>query len=117
MSFKLRGVAYPLQVDTETGNLKVATDTDLIGSHIISMLETEPLENPMRPTYGIPGQLFNSNQSWQAYAAEVEARLVREVPQANIKVIGSLGEDGAAFLNVYWAVNEIQQEPITVQVT
>ncbi|MBD2256644.1 hypothetical protein [Pseudanabaena sp. FACHB-2040] len=111
----LTGISYPLEVDSRTGNLKVVSDEDLIATHIISMVETEPGESPMRPGYGIPGALFESQQSWSAYAADVQRRLTREIPQATFAVNSRLEDGGAAYLEIYWQVQELSQEPIIVQ--
>lgn len=113
----LKGVAYPLQVDPRTGNLKVVEDENLIATHILSMIDTEPGENPLRPQYGVPGALFESQQSWAAYAANVQRRLTREIPQATFAVNSRLEDNGAAYLEIYWQVQGLSQEPITVRIS
>lgn len=112
----LTGLAYPLEVDNVTGNLKTQSDAELIADHILSWLETEPLERVMRPDYGTPGYLFTTQQNWGVIAAAVEARLRANIPQATFTVEGNLTDDGEGQLDVYWAVQGIEQEPIQVVV-
>lgn len=100
--FTIRGVVYPLEVDPATGNLKTAIDEDLISTHILSVLDTEPLESPMRPKYGIPSGLFLTYSDFSVYASEVERRLNAEIKQARIKVTGILNEAGEGLLNIEW---------------
>lgn len=111
----LTGLAYPLEVDEATGNLKTQSDAELIADHILSWLETEPLERVMRPDYGTPGYLFTTQQNWGAIAAAVEQRLRANIPQATFTVEGSLTDEGEAQLDVYWAIPGIgEQEMISV---
>lgn len=112
----LTGLAYPLEVDEATGNLKTQSDADLIADHILSWLETEPLERVMRPDYGTPGYLFTSQQNWGVIAAAIEQRLRSNIPQATFTVTGSLNEEGEAVLDVNWAIAGVGQEAIQVVV-
>lgn len=110
----MKGVAYPLSVDPATGNLKVVEGAELVAGHIISVLETEPLENPMRPAYGTPSILFDSLPSVQAYSADIERRLTSEIPLATFQVSGAISEDGSAALTVAWEYDGITQEAIAL---
>jgi hypothetical protein len=111
----IRGIAYPLAVDATSGNLAIATDADLIATHILSMIETEPKENPMRPRYGTPGLLFESEQNFDEYVADVRRRLIREIPQAKFETSGTLGDEGEALINIFWTYQGTEQETITVE--
>lgn len=114
----LTGFAYPLEVDASTGSLKLQSDGDLIADHILSWLETEPLERVMRLDYGTPGYLFTTQQNWQAIAAAVEQRLRANIPQAVFTVMGALTDDGEAELTVNWAIPGMgDQEAIQVVLT
>lgn len=115
MKMMITGIAYPLEINPVTGNLKTATDADLVQGHIISVLQTEPLESPMRPRYGVPGLLFESEQNFDEYVADVRRRLTTEIPLATFATTGSLGDEGEALINVYWYFNGVEQETITVE--
>ncbi|MDZ7922522.1 MAG: hypothetical protein U5M23_00365 [Marinagarivorans sp.] len=113
---RLQGLAYPLALDGK-GNLMTACDEKLIGNHIISMLEIEPKENPMRPTYGIDGTLFASQRSTAAYSAYVARHLKERVPQADISVSGQVNDDGSLDLLVLWRYDGVAQNSIFVRQT
>lgn len=112
--YSIRGIAYPLEIDPTTGGLKVATDAELIGGHIRSVLETEPGENPMRPEYGTPGAIFSSFPDFSVYGAEVQRRLSREIPQADFAVTAELGDDGQGLLIVVWSVAGVPGDPLSI---
>jgi phage baseplate assembly protein W len=112
----IQGIAYPLAIDPATGGLRVAADAELIRGHILSWLETEPLERVMRPDYGTPDYLFTSQNNWQAIAARIEQRLITVVPQARFSVVGELGEEGEGVLEVFWSYEGIEQDPVRVTV-
>lgn len=111
----LTGIRYPLEVDGVTGSIKTATDEDLIRGHILSWIETEPLERVMRPLYGTPGYIFTTQPQWGQVAALIESRLTANVPQSTFRVAGQISDDGSARLEVYWALQGLgEQEPIQV---
>ena len=111
----ITGVAYPLAVGLD-GNLTTATDADLIATHIRSLLETEPGESPMRPEYGTPNALFESQQNFAAYASDVQRRLIATIPQAQFSVSGTLGDEGVAILTINWSFNSSEQTPIIAEI-
>jgi phage baseplate assembly protein W len=108
------GVLYPLQVDG--GNLAIASDADLVASQIRSMLETEPLENPMRPGYGIPNRLFDSLND-NSLITGIQERLTAEIPLASFVVTGEIWDDGAALVEVAWRYQGEAQEPIQLRIS
>lgn len=108
----LRGIAYPLAI--ANGSLVLATDTDLIKGHIISVLETEPLERVMRPGYGTPDFLFNAVQDIHLIAQYVRQALEREIA-ATFEVTGSLDDSGAGVLSVLWSVDGVPQPPLNFE--
>ena len=110
----LRGVDFPLCLDGK-GNLTVATDANLIASHIIHMILVPPGDNPMRPTVGIPDRLFDSIQDFSLYASDVQRRLTQEIPQASIQVTSSFDESGEGLLNVVWSYQGVRQEDLEVR--
>lgn len=112
----IQGIAYPLAIDPASGGLRVAADGDLIRGHILSWLQTIPLERVMRPDYGTPDYLFSSQNNWQAIAAQIEQRLITAIPQARFVVVGELGEEGEGVLEVFWSYEEIDQESVRVVV-
>lgn len=112
----ITGIAYPLAINPRNGNLAIASDANLIATHILSMIETEPKENPMRPRYGIPGLLFESESNLDQYVADMRRRLIAEIPQATFETSGSLGDEGEALINIFWTFQGIEQEPITVEI-
>ena len=107
----ITGVIYPLTASA-TGNLVVASDADLYQTHILSVLETEPGENPLRPLYGVPGALFDATQNLQVYAADVLRRLRREVPDCEFAGVGIIGDGGEALLEVVWSLQGVAQDSI-----
>lgn len=109
MSQEILGVAFPLEIDPNTKNLRVATGADLIEGHIKSVLQIEPLENPMRPEYGTPGVLFESQQDFSQYLAVIRENLIREIPKARFVVSGSLGDDGQGIVEIDWTYIETEQ--------
>lgn len=113
----IRGVDYPLAIDPTTGNLLVAENAELIAGHIISVLETEPKENPLRPNYGTPGLLFESEQNFDAYVADVRRRLTAEIPLGAFETSGTLGDEGEALINISWAYQGAEQEDIEVRLS
>ena len=115
MALKLTGISYPFELDG-SGGLKISSDENLIATHIISMLETEPGESPMRPNYGIPGNLFEAEQNFAGYAASVRRLLTREIPQARFEVVGELDDSGNAQLEIEWTVEGVFQEPLIVAI-
>jgi len=112
----ISGLAYPLQVDGN-GNLLVASDAELIGTHIRSVLETEPGENPMRLDYGVPGELFNSTSDFSEIVGNVRRALEAEIPQADFQVAGTVNDAGQAQITVDWQVDGEFQEPFSVSVS
>lgn len=111
----MRGIIYPLTIDSR-GNLVVAEDAELYSGLILSVLETEPGENPLRPLYGTPGILFSANQGLQAYASDVLRRLRDEIPQCEFSAISTLDDNGAALLEVFWSLGGNSQESIRVSI-
>lgn len=113
MVFSIQGLAYPLEVSN--GGLALSQDADLLHDHILSFLETEPLERVMALDYGTRNFLFTSQPDWGAVAAEVEARLIANIPQCEFTVASSLNDAGEALLQVNWWVKGRaleQQQPI-----
>lgn len=107
---ELRGIAYPLAI--ANGSLQLATDLDLVRGHILSVLETETGERVMNPAYGTPDLLFQSVQDINLIAAYIQQALEREITVATFGVTGAIADDGAAILNINWAVNGTPQPPI-----
>jgi hypothetical protein len=66
------GLAYPLAVDEETGNLKIVSEADWVKSRMDSVLDTLPLENPLRPRYGTESPLFSNFSITAGKPADVE---------------------------------------------
>ncbi|MBE9178662.1 hypothetical protein IQ268_08830 [Oculatella sp. LEGE 06141] len=108
-----RGIAYPLQI--ENGTLKLAEDVELTRCHILSVLETEPLERIMQPQYGTPDLLFNAVPDVHLTAQTVRQALEREVSNIEFNVTGRIGENGAAIVSIYWTVNGLPQPPLNFQ--
>lgn len=112
MSKFIQGVSYPLAI--VDGNLALSCDEELIADHIVSMLEIEPSENPMRPEYGISGALFESQRSAAEYSAYVSRQMTAYIPQASISVAGEIGDNGALGLQIDWQFNGVTQDSILV---
>ena len=115
MSIQIQGLSFPLELDGK-GNLKISTDVELIADHIVHKLLVTVGENPMRPSYGVPDLLFNSNSGFDEYSADVQRRLTREIPQANFRVSGQLGDEGEALLTVEWTYQSVDQEPLELRI-
>lgn len=112
----LKGLAFPLSINSATGNLATAEGAELIGMHIKHFLLCQPGESPMRSPYGTPDTLFTTQSNYGAFAAEVQRRLTQEVPQAEFNVSASLREEGSAILQVFWAVDD-EQDSLEIQIT
>ncbi|MEA5447576.1 hypothetical protein VB780_03280 [Leptolyngbya sp. CCNP1308] len=104
------GLAYPLAVDEETGNLKIVTEADWVKSRIDSLLDTLPLENPMRPRYGTESPLFSSQFDWTTYAFSIQQKLVQEIPEAEFATTSEIADDGGAVIRIAYAYRGEQQE-------
>lgn len=109
------GISFPLEINATTGNLKTSEDAGLIADHIIHYLLVEVKENPMRPRYGTDLQIFESEDNFDAFASEVGRRLEGEIPQANFRVSGELGDEGRAYLLVQWEYLGDVQEDIRLE--
>ncbi|MGJ3244931.1 MAG: hypothetical protein ACFE0I_02520 [Elainellaceae cyanobacterium] len=112
----LTGLAYPLQLDEE-GNLALYEDERLIQSHILSWLQTEPLERLGLPGYGTPDYAFESIQSIQVIAADLEQDLKTNIPQATFNVLGSVNDAGETELEVRYTVSDLEQTPIVISIS
>ena len=53
----IKGIGVPFQFTTE-GYPRAATDVELLGDSIFSILSTSPGERPMRPTFGCWLRMF-----------------------------------------------------------
>lgn len=110
----VQGISFPLALDATRGTLKLSSDADLVRDKIISFLKTEPLERVMRPEYGTENYLFEAAPSIEVIAAEIERRLISFIPQATFSTIGSLNDDGELYIEIFWTLSEVEQDPITL---
>ncbi|MBE9110315.1 hypothetical protein IQ273_12920 [Nodosilinea sp. LEGE 07298] len=104
------GLAYPLAVDEETGNLKIVTEADWVKSRIDSLLDTLPLENPMRPRYGTESPIFSSQFDWTTYAFSIVQKLRQEIPEAEFAATSEIADDGSAIIVIAYAYRGIPQD-------
>ncbi|MBW4483030.1 MAG: hypothetical protein KME14_10840 [Tildeniella torsiva UHER 1998/13D] len=104
------GLTYPLAVDEETGNLKTVTEADWVKSRIDSLLDTLPLENPLRPSYGTESPLFTSQFDWTTYAFSIMQKLIKEIPEAKFSTSSQIADDGGAQIVIAYAYRGIPQE-------
>ena len=110
MSATIRGLCYPLKI--ENGAFCLATDADLIKSHIFSVLETEPGERVMNLGYGTPDFLFDGITDINVIAQLVRSRLTQEIPDAEFSCRGTVDDGGGAVLTVGWAIDGQPQPPL-----
>ena len=81
---QLRGLAYPLQLDSK-GRLELITDLGVIEQNIISVLETRPFERVMRATYGFDPGIFDTMEP-NAINAHVAKGLAKQSAPAGVFV-------------------------------
>jgi len=104
------GLAYPLTVDEETGNLKIVSEADWVKSRMDSVLDTLPLENPLRPLYGVESPLFSSQFDWATYAFSLVQKLRKEIPEAEFSATSQISDDGSALIAIAYSYRGIPQE-------
>jgi hypothetical protein len=90
----ITGVKYPFEI--ENGNLKVVKDDDWAQSAIRHYLDTYPLENPMRSSYGFNPGLFDTRTS--TTFINLKDRLQAAIPDVDIEVVSDLES-----LNIFYS--------------
>ena len=106
-------LSYPLQLDGN-GNLKVSSDLDRIRDLIWSFIETLPGENPMRPTYGTPSPVFDTQNDWNSYIARLQTKLTEEIPEGDFAINSTIFDDGSSGVDIFYSLQGNQQETISV---
>jgi hypothetical protein len=104
------GLAYPLAVDEETGNLKIVSEADWVKSRMDSVLDTLPLENPLRSSYGTESPLFSSQFDWTTYGFSLVQKLRQEIPEAEFAATSEIADDGSAIIVIAYSYRGQEQE-------
>lgn len=110
---KLRGLAYPLQI--KNGSLKLSQNYDTIRDAIFGVLETRPRERMWRADFGCPDFIFDAVQHPQAVLSRIKVALEEQIPDVQFKVLGSIQENGGFNVQIEWAVGEVPQSPISLE--
>lgn len=108
------GLAFPLQIATNKGDLLLYTDAKLYESHILNWLLTVPKERVMRLRYGMQDFLFDAVSNTAEIVAMVKAGLKEYVPSVTIHQVTVMVEGGNIAISVYWSYQYINQEVIRI---
>lgn len=112
----LTGFAFPLALDGE-GGLQLASEAEYVRGLILSYVSIYKGERLGLPNYGLPARLFESYNAFGFIAKEVEAELVRAIPEADFAVTSQLNDDGDGVIIILWAYKGVDQQALNFLVT
>lgn len=97
----MRGYQYPLEVDSQTGSLKLVSGSSYIKSQVRSVLDTVLGERMGYRDLGVSLELFRPTLASRV-AKQIQTSLEKYVPvQASVRA--SLGDSGELAITVAWA--------------
>ena len=111
----VRGLAYPLQLDS-SGRLLLAEDVGVVEQNIISVLETRPFERVMRADYGFDPGIFDTMEP-TAINARIWKAVTTFVPAVtDLTVQGGVasGDNGVYNVILTYQVNGEQAPPLSL---
>ena len=109
---KIRGIAFPPQLDPETGSLILSEDVFCIRDQIFSVLRTEKGERPLRMQFGLTDRSFEVRSSFTPVLEEIRAELLRQIPELyDVTVSGIYQPVATLVLRIDWQLDERNIQP------
>jgi len=110
---KIRGLTYPLALSN--GGLSLSSDFDLIGQHVLSVVETRWYERVMRANYGTDDYIFQVLKP-ALINSQFQLAIEQNVPEVEaVSVVGDwTGSDSGLYrIIITYYVNGVPQPPLS----
>ncbi len=99
----LSSFKYPLEIDTDTGSLKMSIDESVKQNNIRCLIETVIGERIFRPDYGTPIYLFEIVNNPNLIKYKIEQIILKYVSNVSLKIESRINANGELLIIIYWS--------------